>query len=110
MWLAEAGQPSARIPWEYVVHQNPEILILMPCGFDVARTVEDVQGNRKLPGWANVAAVSDQRVYAVAANAFFSRPGPRLVDGIELMAKILHPGLFRDGIDPLTARNVVTGS
>jgi iron complex transport system substrate-binding protein len=107
--LAQPGQPSAMASWEEVVNQAPETLILMPCGFNIDRTLEEIGVVTSLPGWANLPAVTNGRVFAVAANALFSRPGPRLIDGLELMAQLIHPELFPRDIDPSTARNTRSG-
>ena len=104
--LAQPGQPSAPVSWGEVVSQAPETLVLMPCGFDVDRTLEEIQLLRDLPGWANLPAVVNGRVFAVAANALFSRPGPRLIDGLELMAQLIHPELFPGPINAAAASTV----
>jgi iron complex transport system substrate-binding protein len=93
--LAEPGEPSARLGWEEVFEAAPEVLILMPCGFDVRRTVEEARRVLpELPGWNELPAVGEGRVWAVDANSYFSRPAPRLVDGVEILARILHPEVF----------------
>ena len=66
----------------------------MPCGFSVDRAVADVPLLTRLPGWRVLPAVRKGNVYAVDASSYFSRPGPRLVDGVELLAHILHPDAF----------------
>jgi iron complex transport system substrate-binding protein len=93
--LAEPGQPSARLGWEEVFEAAPEVLVLMPCGFDARRTVEEARRVLpELPGWSELPAVREGRVWAVDANSYFSRPAPRLVDGVEILARILHPEVF----------------
>ena len=92
--LGVKGKPSVQIEWERVVKYAPEVVILMPCGFDVERAVREVPLLTRLPGWSDLPAVQRGQVYAVNATAYFSRSGPRLVDGLELLAKILHPELF----------------
>jgi iron complex transport system substrate-binding protein len=90
--LAESGEPSARLGWDEVFGAAPEVLVLMPCGFDAQRTVEEAR--RVLPelsGWDDLPAVKHGRVWAVDANSYFSRPAPRLVEGVEILARILHP-------------------
>lgn len=96
--LGMKGKPSAPIEWDRVVHDAPEVIILMPCGFDVERTVKELPLVTRLPGWSDLPAVQRGRVYAVNGSAYFNRSGPRLVDGLELLAKILHPELFPDPI------------
>ena len=67
---------------------NPDILLLMPCGFDVRRTVKESTPLRRLEGWNDLPAVKAGNVYALNGNAYFSRPGPRLVNGLEILARI----------------------
>ena len=85
----------------------PEVIIVTPCGFDLRRTVAEAE--QVLPsrnGWAALPAVRQGRVYAVDGNAYFSRPGPRIVDSLELLAELIHPELCagwgpRDAWQPL---------
>jgi iron complex transport system substrate-binding protein len=102
--LGGKGKPSVQIEWERVVKYAPEVVILMPCGFDVERAVREVPLLTRLPGWSDLPAVQRGQVYAVNATAYFSRSGPRLVDGLELLAKILHPELFPGPIPGEAAR------
>ncbi len=89
--LGVARQPSRPIPWADVVAADPEVLVVMPCGFSLARTLVEMPSFAARPGWAELSAVRRGEVYAVDGNAFFSRPGPRLVDSVEIMAGLLHP-------------------
>jgi iron complex transport system substrate-binding protein len=92
--LGRDGADSVRISWEDVLHWAPEVLIVMPCGFDLGKTVAEAQ---RLPGfdrWREIPAVRAGRVYAVDANAYFARPGPRVIEGTELLAHLIHPDLF----------------
>ncbi|MBI3522439.1 MAG: cobalamin-binding protein [Chloroflexi bacterium] len=90
--LASPGKRSVEVSWDDVLRAAPEILIAMPCGFDASRAVEDSVALRARPGWDDLAAVRARRAYAVDGNAYFSRPGPRVVDGVELLASLFHPG------------------
>ncbi|WP_273889274.1 cobalamin-binding protein [Rubrobacter naiadicus] len=101
--VSEPGEPSRRIGWEEVVRASPEVLVLMPCGFDARRAAREGRMLARLPGWENLPAVAQGRVWAVDANSYFSRPGPRLVEGVELLASILHPELFPLPPDPRRA-------
>jgi iron complex transport system substrate-binding protein len=93
--LAGSGEPSARLTWEDVFEAAPEVLVLMPCGFGTGRTVEEARRVLPgLPGWDDLAALRDGRVWAVDANSYFSRPAPRLVEGVEILVRILHPEAF----------------
>jgi iron complex transport system substrate-binding protein len=89
--LAGPGEPSARLTWRDVSEVAAEVLILMPCGFGVERTIHEARALPGLPGWGELPAVKNGRVWAVDANSYFSRPAPRLVDGVEILARILHP-------------------
>jgi iron complex transport system substrate-binding protein len=92
--LSQAGADSVRIPWEEVVECKPEVLIVTPCGFDLEQTTEQSRQLFTYPGWSSLPAVLSGRVYAVDANSYFARPGPRVVDGTELLAHLIHPELF----------------
>ncbi len=92
--LAVSGKPSVRIEWRDVLIAAPQVLALMPCGFSVDRAVSDVSLLTRLPGWRDLPAVRKENVFAVDASSYFSRPGPRLADGVELLAHILHPESF----------------
>jgi iron complex transport system substrate-binding protein len=86
--------PSTQIAWETVRDYQPEVVILMPCGADIPKTLSELDEVQTLPGWADLPAVRRGRIYAVNAGAYFSRSGPRLVDGLELLAQIIQPELF----------------
>jgi iron complex transport system substrate-binding protein len=92
--FAGPGERSVRLDWETVFEAAPEVLVLMPCGFDAARAAEEAEALPDLTGWSDLPAVRDGRVWAVDANSYFSRPAPRLVEGVEILARILHPGAF----------------
>jgi hypothetical protein len=85
---------SVRTAWQDIAAWAPEILIVSPCGFNTEKAV--AQANRLLqqPGWSDLPAFHNDRVFAVNANAYFARPGPRVVDGVELLAHLIHPELF----------------
>jgi iron complex transport system substrate-binding protein len=87
-------QGSFRLEWPQVVASQPEVILLMPCGFDLNRAVEDVPLLRRKEGWDSLPAVKNRRVYIIDAAAYTSRLGPRLVTGLEIMAEIIHPELF----------------
>jgi iron complex transport system substrate-binding protein len=104
--LGLAGQDSRKIPWDRVLEYDPEVLILMPCGFEVERAVEDLPLLAKNEGWQSIAAVRTGAVFATSSSAYYSRPGPRLVDGLELMGRMIHPGAFGSEMPPDRARKV----
>ncbi|MBI4528967.1 MAG: cobalamin-binding protein [Deltaproteobacteria bacterium] len=102
--LAERGQPSQCLDWNAVAEFNPEVLVLMPCGFDVARTLSEASLLTQKRGWSELPAVRDGRVFAVNGFAYFSRPGPRLIDGLEILAGIIHPEIFSRKLGPEIAQ------
>ncbi|MBA2691291.1 MAG: cobalamin-binding protein [Rubrobacter sp.] len=97
--FARPGEASRRMEWSEVADSSPDILVLMPCGFDVERTMEEVHILAEKPGWKDIPAVKNGRVWVVDANSYFSRPAPRIVDGVEILAKILHPDAFPEAPD-----------
>ncbi len=92
--LGRTGADSVRIPWEEVRQWAPEVLIIMPCGFGLEKAVAIAPQLFAHSGWLNLPAVKMNRVYAVDASSYFARPGPRVVEGTELLAHLLHPALF----------------
>lgn len=92
--LGQKGKPSEKIQWKQVVELSPEVIVLMPCGFDIQRTAIEAATLKHLEGWHDLPAVKSGKVFAVNGHAFFSRPGPRLVDGLEILARIIHPEIF----------------
>ena len=83
-----------KLEWDDVVERQPDIIVMMPCGFDVKRGLEDVPILAGREGWKELPAVRNDRVYVVDASAYTSRSGPRLVTGLEIMAEMIHPELF----------------
>ena len=92
--LGRKHECSVQISWEQVLEARPEVLVLALCGYDVARAQRDLELLRTFPRFDSLPAVLDDRVYLVNARAFFARPGPRIVDSLELLAGILHPEEF----------------
>ena len=86
-----AGEPSVRIDWELVLASAPDIIVLMPCGFDVERTIAESSVFEHRPGWETLPAVRNGRVLAVSGTDYFSRPGPRLINGLEMLSHIIDP-------------------
>jgi iron complex transport system substrate-binding protein len=92
--LGRTGSDSVRIPWQQVREWAPEILIVMPCGCGLEKAATEARHLAAYPGWSELPAVRNNRVYAVDANAYFARPGPRVVEGTALLAHLFHPDLF----------------
>ena len=101
--LGRRGEPSFKIDWQKVVESKPDVILLMPCGFDVRRTVKESTPLRRLEGWNELPAVKAGNVYALNGNAYFSRPGPRLVNGLEILARIIHPAEVTESVFPSDA-------
>ena len=98
--LGRKGAGAAEVPWNAVREAAPEVLVIACCGYDVDRTLQDLPHLRAYPGWSGLPAVRAGEVYVVDGSAYFSRPGPRIVDSLELLARIL----WRE---PLPAAGVV---
>ena len=92
--FGQAGKHSPWMEWKDLVASNPEVIVAMPCGFDLVRTRIEMAALRRNPEWNRLRAVKKGRVYIVDGNQYFNRPGPRLVDSLEILAKIFHPALF----------------
>ena len=93
--IGRAGQPSRTTAWPEIVESDPDVMVIACCGFDVARTRQDMPILASYPGFEQLACVRSRQVYLVDGNAYFSRPGPRLVDSLEILAHILHPDVHR---------------
>lgn len=85
---------SFRLEWPDIVASQPEVIILMPCGFGVKRALQDLPLLAEKESWSSLPAVRNNRVYVIDASAYTSRSGPRLVVGLEIMAEMIHPELF----------------
>ena len=92
--LGRKHQPSVQIDWQQVLDARPEVIVLALCGYDIDRARRDYELLRRHPGFDSIPAVQHSQVYAVNAGAYFARPGPRIVDSLEILAGILHPREF----------------
>jgi iron complex transport system substrate-binding protein len=92
--LISPGAPSRKLPWAEMRRTEPEIIALTPCGFGAERSASEAEALWELDGWTALPAVGKGRVYALNGNSYFSRPGPRVVDGIEMLAHTFHPDRF----------------
>jgi iron complex transport system substrate-binding protein len=91
-----SGEPSYRMRWTDVTALEPDVVLLAPCGFDLDRTLSELVTLDLSASLLGTPARQESRVFAVDANAYFSRPGPRLVDGVDLLAYLLHPEAYSD--------------
>jgi iron complex transport system substrate-binding protein len=98
--LGREGGESVRVPWDEIVAAAPEVVVIMPCGFNLEQTMKQIwsvfgfQKSEAARQFFELPAVRNGRVYAVDANSYFARPGPRVVEGAELLARLIHPELF----------------
>jgi iron complex transport system substrate-binding protein len=92
--LGRPGEPSFRVTAEQIAGSNAEVIVVMPCGYNVSRTVDGYRATPIPDNWKSLPALRDRRVFAVDANSYFSRPGPRLADGVALLAHLIHPEIF----------------
>lgn len=92
--MSSNGVHSPWVDWAAVLKADPDVIVVMPCGFDIARTRRELATLTALPGWSELRAVKGKRVFVVDGDAFFNRPGPRLVDSVEMLAEMFHPVLF----------------
>ncbi|MCZ6625119.1 MAG: cobalamin-binding protein [Deltaproteobacteria bacterium] len=104
--LGKKGEPSMKSDWESVLQFAPEVIVLMPCGFNIERILKEVHLLYQLPGWDELPAVKENRVFAVNGHAYFNRSGPRLVDGLEILGQIIHPEIFTWKAPPEAARRL----
>ncbi|MDZ8050760.1 MAG: cobalamin-binding protein [Aulosira sp. ZfuVER01] len=95
--FSSPGKPSSTLPWETVIASNPDVIVFMPCGWDLHRTRQEVYLLTQRLEWQQLHAVQSGRVYITDGNSYFNRPGPRLVDSLEILAEMLHPEIFDYG-------------
>lgn len=95
--FGRGGTHSPWLEWSQLVEADPDVIIALPCGWGVAKAREELEPLRLRSDWSNLRAVRNGRVAIADGNQFFNRPGPRLVDSAEILAEILHPGLFDFG-------------
>lgn len=92
--LGRKHQPSAEIRWEAVVQAQPEIIVLALCGYNIDRVRHDYELLKRFPGFNSLPAAQNNQIYLADASAYFARPGPRIVDSLEILAGIIHPREF----------------
>ncbi|TAJ23739.1 MAG: cobalamin-binding protein [Nitrospirae bacterium] len=101
--IGTGSAPSKHIAWEQVLAAAPDVLVMMPCGFSATKALRELDRlavPSRWPGWATIPAVRNGRVFAVDASSYFSRPGPRLVEGVAMLATLCHPSLFGATLPP----------
>ncbi|MBT3928947.1 MAG: cobalamin-binding protein [Rhodospirillaceae bacterium] len=95
--LGDAGAHSPKFEFADLCNADPDIIVFMPCGYDLAKTAAQAEDLVDDPAWAALSAVANGQVYAVDGSAYFNRPGPRLVESAEILAEICHPDLYQFG-------------
>ncbi len=95
--FGRAGQHSPWLFWDDLWASDPDVIAIMPCGYDIAKALSELPALTECPGWDNLRAVREGRVFVTDGNQYFNRPGPRLVESLEILAEILHPDKFRFG-------------
>jgi iron complex transport system substrate-binding protein len=97
--FGEAGKHSGYVDWAEIADGDPDVILVAPCGFDIPRTQAEMHWLTNRPGWRSLRAVRGARVYLADGNQYFNRPGPRLVETLEILAEILHPRLFSPALE-----------
>lgn len=95
--FGEAGRHSPWMTWEELVEADPDVILVLPCGFDIARSLAEMPALTTRPGWSRLRAVHAGRVFVTDGNQYFNRPGPRLAESLEILAETLHPAHFAFG-------------
>jgi iron complex transport system substrate-binding protein len=95
--FGEAGQHAPWMTWEQLCARDPEVILILPCGFDIARSRREMRLLVQRPEWPRLRAVHEGRVFLCDGNQYFNRPGPRLVESLEILAEVLHPEAFAFG-------------
>ncbi len=94
-----AGQHSPWMTWEELTAADPDVIVALPCGFDLARTRNEARLLQGLAGWSNLKAVRAGKVFICDGNQFMNRPGPRLVESLRMFAEVIHPELFEPSLE-----------
>ncbi len=97
--LAEAGTHSPSINWRDILKADPDLLLVVPCGYKINQTVKEMESLTSKAGWNSLAAVQNNSVYILDGHNYFNRPGPRLADSAEILAEILNPSGFDFGFE-----------
>ena len=93
--IGKAGEPSFKVTWKEIADYAPQMLFIMPCGYDMEKTLGEIDTLMKHDEWFSLPSTGKGQIYIFDANSYFSRPGPRVVDGLEILAKTIHPELMK---------------
>lgn len=97
--LSTAGEHSPWIEWEKIIEADPDILLLLPCGYSIKKTLQEVDNLTGADQWKNLKAVKKNQVYILDGNQYFNRSGPRIEESAEILAEIFHPQLFEPTLE-----------
>jgi iron complex transport system substrate-binding protein len=92
--MGKEGRHSVTTTWQEIAAYDPDVIVLMPCGYHLKESLAEVQRHAWPPEWKRLRVVREGQVYAVDGSSYYNRPGPRVVDGLEILAEILHPEIF----------------
>jgi len=95
--FGEAGKHAPWMSWDELATADPDVIVVLPCGYDIARSLQDMPILEAKPGWGDLRAVREGRVLIADGNQYFNRPGPRVAESLEIMAEILHTGVVDYG-------------
>lgn len=93
--IGKAGEPSFKVSWKDIADFAPQMLFIMPCGYDIEKTLGEINTVMQHEEWFSLPSTGKGQIYIFDANSYFSRPGPRVVDGLEIFAKTIHPELMK---------------
>jgi iron complex transport system substrate-binding protein len=96
--LGRAGHPSFKVSADDVARSNADVIVVMLCGYDAKRNAKEFQATTIPSNWESLPAIRNHRIFAVDANSHFSRPGPRLADGLQLLAHLFNPSQFHSSL------------
>ncbi len=97
--FGEAGRHSPWMSWDDLIRADPDVIVSMPCGFDLERTKQEMYWLTQRPGWPDLRAVKQGEVYLADGNQYMNRPGPRVVESLQILAEILHPDIFEPNLE-----------
>ncbi len=97
--IGKPGEPSFKVSWKDIVDFAPQMLFIMPCGYNIEKTLDEINTVIEQEEWFSLPSTNKGQIYILDANSYFSRPGPRVADGLEIIAKTIHPELMK-GYDP----------
>lgn len=107
---ATAGEHSPRLEWSELRQFDPDIITISPCGYTINQTMEELSNLTSRDGWSDLRTVKNKQVFVMDGNQYFNRPGPRLVDSTLILAEIIHPSVFRNGVRHSGWINLIQGN